>query len=63
MNAHLQRLLGAAQARDAPSPVLGGNQFDEGEKNIRVTRSRGVTLAWNPVMNAGEAVIEKMGPK
>ena len=59
MNAHLQRLLGAAQARDSSSPAQGKDESDEGEKNIRVTRSRGVTLAWNPVMNAGKAVLEK----
>ena len=56
MNAHLLNLLGAAQAREASSH--GRNESDEGEKNIRITRSRGIALAWNPVMNAGKAVLE-----
>ena len=56
MNSHLLQLLSTAEARvnrdvdnvQSPSP---------GKHNQRMTRSRGIKLAWNPVMNASQTLV------
>ena len=57
MNSHLLQLLSAAEARATPD-VVSVQSPSLVKQNQRMTRSRGIKLAWNPVMNASQTLVE-----
>ena len=77
MNAHLQQLLAAAEARisetnattsrdsraqeaeeqHTPTPASHNQTSPRLPEDRRITRSQGITLAWNPVMNDASVLV------
>jgi hypothetical protein len=59
---YVQQLLAAAEARATSTETNNVNvqaQERPAEEDRRITRSQGITLAWNPVMNNAQVLVGK----
>ena len=54
MNTHLRELLARAEARETAARSEPTINTPRAESTRRITRSRGVVLAWSPTMNSND---------